>query len=318
MTNGIQKDLHPLLKIAEWLGIIVAAITILMAVWLLLPIDHAAPFNLLVFQAVQAVCTFIVPAWMVARLWSAQPESFLHLKPLEQTDRTLLLISIATMICALPLINCLAYYNSKITLPASLHGLELRMMALEERAAAMLKAFMSIGDGSLIFLLINLLVLAVLPAIGEEMTFRGVLQSLLSAKRSNSDSGQQSAISNQQSAISNQQSHIVVWLTAFIFSFIHFQFYGFIPRLLIGALLGYALVWSGNLIYSITMHATNNMMAVLLFYIATFVLHLPEGQLDYLGTGDTWWLTAVSLPLTGVCILLFYRRARQLSADKQM
>ena len=310
MTNGIQKNLHPLLKIAEWLGIIVAAITILMAVWLLLPIDHAAPFNLLVFQAVQAVCTFIVPAWMVARLWSAQPESFLHLKPLEQTDRTLLLISIATMICALPLINCLAYYNSKITLPASLHGLELRMMALEERAAAMLKAFMSIGDGSLIFLLINLLVLAVLPAIGEEMTFRGVLQSLLSAKRSNSDS--------DLTSNSRRRSHVVVWLTAFIFSFIHFQFYGFIPRLLIGALLGYALVWSGNLIYSITMHATNNMLAVLLFYIATFVLHLPEGQLDYLGTGDTWWLTAVSLPLTGVCILLFYRRARQLSADKQM
>lgn len=290
MTNGIHAHLHPLLKLAEWLSIIVVAIAVVMAAWLVLPINHAAPFNLLVFQAVQAVCTFIVPAWMVARLWSAQPESFLHLKPLEQTDRTLLLISIATMICALPLINCLAYYNSKITLPECLHALEVKMQWWEERAAETLKAFMLIENGSLIILLLNIIILAILPAIGEEMTFRGVLQSFFRRNR-----------------------HLAVWMTAFIFSFIHFQFYGFIPRMLLGALLGYALVWTDNLIYSITMHATNNMMAVLLFYIATFVLQLPDGELDYLGTGDTWWLTAISLPLTAVCIYLFRRRARQLS-----
>ena len=69
-------------------------------------------------------------------------------------------------------------------------------------------------------------------------------------------------------------------------------------------------MWSDNLIYSITMHATNNTMAVLLFYIATFVLHLPEKEMDYLGTGDTWWLTAISVPLTALCLILFYRRAR--------
>ena len=302
MVNGIHKDLHPLLKLAEWLSIIVAAVAVVMAVWLLLPINHFDTFNLLAFQAVQAVCIFILPAWMVAHLWNEQPEAYLHLRPLEQTDRTLLLLSIATVICALPLINCLAYWNSQITLPDCLQGLEKQMQAMEERAAELLKAFMMIENGSLIFLLINILILAILPAIGEELTFRGVLQSLLSAKRSNSDSG---LISN-----SRRRSHTAIWLTAIIFSFIHFQFYGFIPRMLLGALLGYALVWTDNLIYSITMHATNNTMAVLLFYIATFVLHLPEKEMDYLGTGDTWWLTAISVPLTALCLILFYRRAR--------
>lgn len=288
MTNGIHKDLHPLLKLVEWIAIIVAAIALLMTVWLVLPINHFDALNLLVFQAVQAVCAFIVPAWLVARLWNMQPLTYLHMKPMEQTDTTLLLLSIATVVCAVPLINCLAYYNSRITLPESLQGLEAKMQELEERAAEMLQAFMMIGNGSLVFLLINILVLAILPAIGEEMTFRGVLQSFFRRNR-----------------------HVAVWVTAFVFSFIHFQFYGFIPRMLLGALLGYALVWTDNLIYSITMHATNNTMAVLLFYIATFVLHLPDKQIDYLGTGDTWWLTALSVPLTALCIVLFFRRARR-------
>ncbi len=290
MTNGIHAHLHPLLKLAEWLSIIVVAIAVVMAAWLVLPIDHADTFNLLIFQAVQAVCTFIVPAWIVAILWSEQPKDYLHLKPLEQTDQTLLLLAIATIICALPLINYLAYLNSRISLPESMQGLEAKMREMEDRAAELLKAFMTVEKGSMVMLLFNIVVLAIIPAIGEEMTFRCVLQSFFHRNR-----------------------HLAVWMTAFIFSFIHFQFYGFIPRMLLGALLGYALVWTDNLIYSITMHATNNMMAVLLFYIATFVLQLPDGELDYLGTGDTWWLTAISLPLTAVCIYLFRRRARQLS-----
>ena len=289
MTNGIHSHLHPLLKLAEWLGLIAAAMAVLMTIWLLLPINHLDTFNLLVFQAMQAICIFIVPTWLVACLWSEQPETFLHLKPLVQTDKTLLLLSIATIICALPLINCLAYWNSQIVLPDCLQGLEAKMQKWEEDAARLLKAFMSIENGSLIFLLINILVLAFLPAIGEEMTFRGVLQSFF-----------------------RRNKHLAVWLTAIIFSFIHFQFYGFIPRMLLGALLGYALIWTDNLIYSITMHATNNTIAVLLFYIATFVLHMPEKEMDYLGTGDTWWLTALSVPLTAVCIYLFRRRALSL------
>ena len=286
----MHKDLHPLLKLAEWLGLIVAAAAIVITVWLLLPIDHLAPVNLLVFQAVQAVCTFILPAWIVARLWSEQPKQYLHLRPLEQTDKTLLLLSIATVICALPLINCLAWWNSKLVLPDCLHALEVRMQLNEERAAELLKSFMMIDNGSLIFLLVNILVLAIIPALSEELTFRGVLQSFF-----------------------RHNKHLAVWLTAIIFSFIHFQFYGFVPRMLLGALLGYALVWTDNLTYSITMHATNNTIAVLLFYIATFVLHLPEKEMDYLGTGDTWWLTALSVPLTTLCIILFYRRARSLT-----
>ena len=98
-------------------------------------------------------------------------------------------------------------------------------------------------------------------------------------------------------------------LTAFIFSFVHFQFYGFIPRMLLGALLGYALAWTGRLSYSMIMHATNNALSVLLFYFDTYFLHLSQKELDALGTEHTWWLTLVCTPMMGVLLYLFYKRA---------
>ena len=99
-------------------------------------------------------------------------------------------------------------------------------------------------------------------------------------------------------------------MTAFIFSFIHFQFYGFIPRLLLGALLGYALLWSGNIRYSMIMHGTNNALSVLLFYLGTYVWDMSQEQIDALGTEHTWWLTLVCTPLMILQIYAFRRVVR--------
>ena len=299
MLKARHKDLHPLLKAAEWLLIMVVCTAAVFALWQVLPINHGSTGALLLFQALQAIGLFIVPPFVVAYLWSDQPQEWLHIvdsrKSIVESRKTgrLVLLSIGIMLTALPLINLLVSWNEQIRLPESLSGLEQLMQQLEAQANALLQQFLTYGNGAWWVLLINLLVLAVLPAIGEELTFRGVLQWLLVSRESRVES----------------REHVAVWVTAFIFSFIHFQFYGFIPRLLLGALLGYALLWSGNIRYSMIMHATNNALSVLLFYLGTYVWDMTQAQLDALGTEHTWWLTLVCTPLMLAQVYAFRKGA---------
>ena len=124
--------------------------------------------------------------------------------------------AIGIMLVALPAINLLSYLNQQMTLPAFLEPMETWMKTQEENAAQMTELFMRVTtfDG----LIINLLLMALLPAIAEELTFRGVLQRLLQGKDNNTNI-----------------PHIAIWSSAIIFSAIHMQFYGFVPRMLMGA-----------------------------------------------------------------------------------
>ena len=317
MLKARHKDLHPLLKAAEWLLIMVVSTAVVFVLWQVLPVNHASTGALLLFQALQAIGLFIVPPFVVAYLWSDWPLEWLHIVDSRKSKtphcahclwgpRTVesrktarqVMLSIGIMLTALPLINLLVSWNEQIRLPESLSGLEQLMQQLEAQANALLQQFLTYGNGAWWVLLINLLVLAILPAIGEELTFRGVLQQLLY--------GQLSTLNVQRSTLNN---HLAVWVTAFIFSFIHFQFYGFIPRLLLGALLGYALLWSGNIRYSMIMHATNNALSVLLFYLGTYVWGMTQAQLDALGTEHTWWLTLVCTPLMLAQVYAFRKGA---------
>ena len=308
MLKARHKDLHPLLKAAEWLLIMAVSTAVVFVLWQVLPVNHASTGALLLFQALQAIGLFIVPPFVVAYLWSDWPLEWLRIVDSRKSKtphcahrlwgpRTvesrktgrLVLLSIGIMLTALPLINLLVSWNEQIRLPESLRGLEQLMQQMEAQADQLLQNFLTYQNGAWWVLLLNLLVLAVLPAIGEELTFRGVLQQLLVSRKSIVDS----------------REHVAVWVTAFIFSFIHFQFYGFIPRLLLGALLGYVLLWSGNIRYSMIMHATNNALSVLLFYLGTYVWGMTQAQLDALGTEHTWWLTLVCTPLMILQIYAF-------------
>lgn len=294
MLKARHKNLHPVLKLIEWFALMLLCTLPVFIIWYALPFNHAGTPALLLFQAMQAVSLFIIPSFIVACLWSDEPLRWLHLAPADASrrpDTRLVLYSIAVMITAVPLINCLVAWNGQVTLPECLHGLETRMQQMEAQAEQLLQAFLTCGNGAWWMLLVNILVLAILPAVGEELTFRGVLQSHIFRFRS-----------------SAAARHLSVWLTAFVFSFVHFQFYGFIPRFLLGALLGYALVWTGQLGYSMLMHATNNALSVILFYLGTYVFHLSQSELDALGTQHTWWLTALFTPLMLLFLYLIYRR----------
>jgi uncharacterized protein len=164
----------------------------------------------------------------------AQPKTFL------------MLLVVAAIGLTFPIsISLVAEWNMNIKFPEFMSGFENWAMHEEERLAKLTEAltdFRSIGD-----LLVGMVVIALLPAIGEELVFRGMIQYELWR--------------------STRNVHLAIWVSAAIFSAIHMQFYGFLPRLLLGALFGYLYYWSGNLLIPMFSHFFNNAFALLMVYM---------------------------------------------------
>jgi membrane protease YdiL (CAAX protease family) len=147
---------------------------------------------------------------------------------------------------AFPLaISPLAEWNANFKFPTFMAGFEKWARYNEDLTAQMTNIVTSFDTVS--SLLTGLLIMAVLAAIGEELVFRGMIQNELWRGSGN--------------------IHIAIWATAFIFSAIHIQFFGFIPRLLLGALFGYLYYWSGNLLVPMAGHFVNNAFAVVMRYL---------------------------------------------------
>ena len=143
-------------------------------------------------------------------------------------------------------------------------------------------------------LLANLVVIALIPAIGEELTFRGVLQQFLTKRCKN--------------------AHVAVWLSAFIFSFIHFQFYGFLPRMFLGLLLGYMFYYSGSLWTSILMHFVNNGVAVVVAFLD--YKGLIDVDYEHFGATSNIWILMLSLIFT-VDLIVFCNKNNMRYGRKQ-
>lgn len=148
-----------------------------------------------------------------------------------------IILIIAIMILIVPFITLLLEWNMQICFPEWL-------LVFDIDSEAIIDAFLKMG--SLWDLLYTLLVIAVVPAIGEELLFRGYLQQKLCRWARN--------------------SHIAILITAFLFSFIHLDLQGIIPRFILGILLGYIYYWSRNLWIPILAHFVNNAQAVILSY----------------------------------------------------
>lgn len=237
-------------------------------------------------QFFQSVAIFILPCFLVAWMWHEKPLAYLHLT--QKVSYTQLLTVAAVVILALPGINLLAYINEQLQLPAFMAPVEAWMMEMEQSLKEITRGFLQSDLYGV--LAVNLLVMAVTPGIGEELFFRGVVQNLLGEKCN---------------------PHLTIWITAIIFSAIHLQFYGFIPRMLIGAFLGYLLWWSGSMWVPIVAHFTNNATAVL----AYFVGYKNGWELDTIeafGSRETIWLGVVSLVVTAG-LIYWLRRSLTMS-----
>ena len=99
--------------------------------------------------------------------------------------------------------------------------------------------------------------------------------------------------------------HVAVWVSAFVFSAIHMQFYGFIPRMLLGGLYGYLLFWSGSLWLPVIAHFVNNGLAVLVYYMRFNGTEMPDP--DTLGLGEQWWLAVLSALCVSALLFFLYK-----------
>lgn len=312
--KGKYEQSHWAVKVIQWLGCIL--VLSILAAGTMFFFEQPLSVNAMKWiQFFQSTAMFLLPPLCMAYLWSKQPLAWLSLKGYHggksasgnagnagyvgnaenagngKWSANSMVLAVVVMLVALPAINLLAHINQQMTLPAFLEPLEAWMKRQEETAQLLTEQFMQVTTYS--GLIINLLLMALLPAVAEELTFRGVLQKLLQGTK----------VAEAQSC---KVPHVAIWCSAILFSAIHLQFYGFLPRMLMGALFGYALAWTGSLLAPILMHFTNNAAAVVLYFIS-----LRAGwdmkQIDAIGTNNTLWLGVVSMVITIVGIYAFRR-----------
>ena len=271
------------IRILTWLGVMAVLTLIAMALWTLVFHGSQSTESLKWLQFLQTCGTFLLPPIVCACIWDASHRPFAWLKLDKSADWKVFALAIVIMICAIPAINLLADLNSRVDLPESLDFIEEKMRSMEEAAAALTAQFLQADNFGT--LLVNIGLLALLPALAEELSFRGTLQQILGNR------------------------HVAIWVTAFIFSAVHMQFYGFVPRMLLGAMFGYLFAWTGSLWVPIVMHFTNNGLAVIVYYIFG-ADEAEKSYADTLGAGTTWWIGVISL-IAVISLLIFtYRDLR--------
>lgn len=235
-------------------------------------------------QVMQALGLFIVPTFVFAKLDSNRMSDYLSLnkKPFLYS----LICAVLIMLSAQPFINWMAELNGQMPAPAWMHE-------SEKEAAAITKIFLQMNGTS--DLLVNLFMIALIPAIGEELLFRGLFQPLFHKLTKN--------------------PHLGIWLSAILFSALHMQFLGFFPRMFMGAAFGYLLLWSGSLWLPIIGHFVNNAGAVVIAYMIQKA-GMPQ-ELETVGVGEGG-LLYVLVSAAIVCVLLFVVRKFEKGHEMQI
>ena len=199
--------------------------------------------NALRFMQISSqIFTFVLPPIAYAFLVKEKPVNSLGLK---KSKILWVLIGIAMIFAIMPFNSILAEWNANLTLPDSMSKIESLMKQMQDAATEMIEKFVSVDTiGGLV---LNLFMIAGLAALGEELLFRSIIQTSLIKICKN--------------------AHIGILIASVIFSFIHFEFYGFVPRLILGMLLGYMFYFSCSIWIPMLMHFLNNGTVVLIYFL---------------------------------------------------
>ncbi|MDE7156082.1 MAG: CPBP family intramembrane metalloprotease, partial [Muribaculaceae bacterium] len=226
---------------------------------------------------------FIIPAIATAMVSTRLPARLLMID--SKPTLIMILATLAAMIVSVPAMNLLVEWNNSVEFPDSLSEVAAQMRAMEDAAEKSVEILM--GGTSIGSLIISILIIGVMAGFSEELFFRGALQRILSF---------------------STNAHVAIWVTAFIFSAFHLQFFGFFPRLLLGAFFGYLLYWSGSLWLPIAAHVFNNSIVAIVQWMRQ--RQLIGVDLDKVGSnpGETpdMILFIISIILTLVAIFILY------------
>ncbi len=245
------------------------------------PSDPKVLHALLFIQTIWALGTFCIPIFLVAKQLN---EPFAQFTQMNRSGSLLFFISAPVLLLAVnPLLTFTVQLNENMQLPEALYWLENWMKGAEQSAAELTEAILY-SEGT-VMLVVKLLVIALIPGICEELLFRAGLQQLLLRK--------------------TNRVHLAVWVSAAIFSAIHFQFYGFLPRMLLGGVLGYLMVYSGSLWPGIIFHFMNNATAVVIGHF-----HLDKSNVALLSEDYSypWYATVLSILITAATVVYWAKK----------
>lgn len=215
--------------------------------------------SLLLASALQCLLAFCLPAWLTARFSSDSPAKFLSLSK-DPGIKPFLGILIV-YILALPAMNQLIAWNESVHFPDWASGLEESFREMEDNNKGV--ALRLLNGNTFGEMIISVLIVGLLTGFSEEIFFRGALQKIFLEGR--------------------MSRNIAVWSAAAIFSAMHFQFFGFFPRLLMGAFFGYLVCWSGSLWPAVFAHTLNNSVVVVSVWI---IGSTDGGGIDSFGVAD--------------------------------
>lgn len=236
--NSLSKDRLGLILVLAYLALCFVLIIAENSQPVQIPTDAKAISFLKAAQVITSTLLFIVPVTIFCRFMRPERNAFLQMNNMPHFY--FLITAAACIFFALPAVAGLEEWNLKIHFPSSFNYLEKWMHQKEADAEKVYLAFFE--DKSIQGLLINILVMGLVAALSEELFFRGLLQQMFIKNKIN--------------------VHIAIALTAVLFSAFHLQFFGFLPRLFLGMVLGYLYYITQNLWVSIAAHFFNNTFAI--------------------------------------------------------
>ncbi len=306
MLKGAYSQLNSFSKLILLLTLVISFLlfSILIGILVLVPFFGTGIIGLLsvpdyssaslvnamkVIQIINTAFGFLLPA--VIYMWLCTSGSKIYLDIRKSFNYVPIVLSAFLIVFAQPLIGWANELNSYLSLPEGLSSVENWMKNAETQGDTITEAFLS--TTSMNGLLLNIFMIAILPAFAEEILFRGALATLFKDWTKN--------------------VHLAVFISSFIFAAIHMQFYGFLPRFLLGTVLGYLFFWSGSLWLPIVAHFTNNFLSVIVEFLSRKGIIYTNAE--NFGMDNTALFTLISI--VGVTVLLYFiyrltftRRAR--------
>lgn len=240
-------------------------------------------------QALQHISIFLIPSLCVAYLMTGKVSEYLKTNRMPDVPGVILVIILTLFL--IPLISDLGIWNSRLVMPEWLGGLE-KWMVLKEAEAAKLTGWL-IFSGSPGGLIINIIIIALIPAIGEEFLFRGLFQDIFTGLF--------------------KSPHIGIIITAILFAVFHMQFYGLVPRIVLGLVYGYLFFWSATMWLPVLAHFLNNLVPVILAHLIGWE-NINSNFHDYIH-GDTY-SSVIPLAFSLILILIIRYRYKEVSSEK--
>lgn len=242
-------------------------------------------------SVIQGLLAFVFPTLLTWILTSSEPAVSIGLR--EQVSGRLWLWIISLYIIAYPALCQTVFWNEHMSFPDSMAGLEATWRKWEEAGAKTTNEILSVS--SIGAMIVNVLIVGLFTGFAEEMFFRAGFQKLMIQ--------------------SGLHPGIAIWLAALIFSAVHMQFFGFVPRLLLGAMFGYVYYRTGSIWASALLHGINNSIVVVSTWLAALGIISENVDDIFINASGFPWIFVASSAITIIFLIytakpvsLFFKR----------